>query len=296
MPILRAPALAALGFSALFSLGLGLRPVEPQEAASVTTTPVAGNVHLLVGVGGNVGVLCNDYGVLVIDDQMAPTEKPLLAAIEALSREPWRFVLNTHHHGDHTGNNPSFGARAPIVAHENVRARLRDPKRRNGPLAAPALPVITFADGLALHFGDEHVRVVHYPNAHTDGDSVVYFERANVVHMGDLFFHERFPFVDLDSGGSVAGVVRAVERVLAEIDDSTKVIPGHGRLATKQDLAAYRDMLVDCLKLVGDAKAAKKSLATLKSERVLGKYAALAWEFVGEERFLETLARELGVE
>ncbi|MCK6448550.1 MAG: MBL fold metallo-hydrolase [Planctomycetes bacterium] len=296
MSLLRAPWLAAVGFSALFALGLGLRPAASAQDVSVKSTPVSGGVHLLVGVGGNVGVLCNDYGVLVVDDQMAPTEEPLLDAIDALSKAPWRFVLNTHHHGDHTGNNASFGARAPIVAHENARTRLTDPQRRNGPLVAPGVPVITYADGLALHFGDERVRVVHYANAHTDGDSVVYFERANVVHMGDLFFQGRFPFVDLDSGGSVAGVVRAVERVLAEIDDATKVIPGHGALATKRELAAYRDVLVDCLKLVGDAKAAKKSLATLKSERTLKKYESLAWEFVGEERFLETVARELGVE
>lgn len=292
------PERAALAaFLTLLGAGLwlGRAPLALPQASEVTVSAVAGGVHLLMGRGGNVAVLVGDEGVVVVDDQMAPTEQALLAAIDGLSKAPWRFVLNTHFHGDHTGNNASFGARAPILAHANVRARLADPQRAGGALKAPALPVVTYADGLELHLGGERVRVRHFPNAHTDGDSVVFFERANVVHMGDVFFHERFPFVDLDSGGSVIGVVSAVDQVLAQIDDETRLIPGHGGLATKRDLIAYRDMLAECLELVRAAARDGLTLEAMKAARVLAKHEKLAWPFVGEERFLETIARELGV-
>ncbi|MCC6408180.1 MAG: MBL fold metallo-hydrolase [Planctomycetes bacterium] len=292
-------ALAA--FAGLLGLGIGFAPATgtvasppPRQEVAVETLAVAGGVHVLVGRGGNVGVFVGDEGVLVIDDQMKPTEQALFDAIDALSKAPWRFVLNTHVHGDHTGNNASFGARAPIVAHANVRARLADPKRDGGPLAAPALPVVTFEEGLELHLNGERVRVKHFANAHTDGDSVVFFERANVVHTGDLFFHGRFPIIDLDRGGSVRGVVEAVDELLTMLSDDVRLIPGHGALARKSDLVAYRDMLADSLKLVEAAQREGKSLEQMQQERVLSKYAALAQQPNSEQRFLETVARELG--
>jgi len=216
----------------------------------IKTIPVADGVYMLAGRGGNIGLSVGQDGAFLIDDQYAPLTDKILAAIAAVTDKPVRFLVNTHWHGDHTGGNENIGKGGTIiVAHDNVRKRLAKGQymkvfNANIPPAPPqALPVITFADGVTFHWNNETLEVVHSKSAHTDGDAVVYFKSANVVHVGDLFFNGIYPFIDAGSGGSLEGVITGVDDVLGRIDDNTKVIPGHGPLGNKADLKAYRDML-----------------------------------------------------
>ena len=296
-PELSLPLLAA----GLFSIAALRSPAPQDKPVEVVDHPVAGPVHYLEGQGGNIGVSAGEDGILMIDDQFAELAPKIRAALEKLggtvSKGEPRVLLNTHHHGDHTGGNDEFGRVATIVAHENVRRRLESPAPRAGgssePMAREGLPLVTYTDGVTLHFNGEAIRVVHFPSGHTDGDSVVFFTGSNVVHMGDLFFSGRFPFVDLDGGGSVRGLHANVGRILAELKDDAKVIPGHGPLSSKADLAKYHAMLGDALELAGRALAAGKTAEQMKKEKLLAKYEAWSWSFVNADRFVDTLAREL---
>jgi cyclase len=223
---------------------------EDFSKVQVKTQSVAGSVSMLEGSGGNIGVLAGPDGVLLVDDEFAPLVPKIRAAVQQLSQKPIRFVVNTHFHGDHTGGNAPLGTDGVvIVAQDNVRKRLSTEqfhaftKKAIPPSPAVALPVVTFAESLTLHFDGEDVEVLHVAAAHTDGDSVLLFRKANVVHMGDVFFNGMYPFIDASAGGSIDGVVTALDLVLGRIDDQTKVIPGHGPLGTKADLKRYRDML-----------------------------------------------------
>jgi cyclase len=215
----------------------------------VESQKLADGVYMLTGQGGNIGVSAGEDGVILIDDQFAPLVPKIREAVARLSAEPIRFVINTHWHGDHTGGNEELGkAGSVVVAHGNVRRRLsveqvRDAGRRTPPAPPAALPIVTFDRAVTLHYNGDDLEVMHVPNAHTDGDAIIRFRKANVVHMGDVFFNYRYPFIDGGSGGSISGVISAVDAVLATLDDRTRVIPGHGPLATKAELAAYRDML-----------------------------------------------------
>lgn len=220
------------------------------SAVEMKTTQVRPGVYMLEGAGGNIGLSVGPDGAFVIDDQFAPLSDKIMAAIAAVTDQPVKFVLNTHWHGDHTGGNEAFREKgAIIVAQDNARKRLKEGlKRENGetPPAAPgALPVVTFSDQVSFYWNGDVIRVLHPAAAHTDGDAVVFFSDANVVHMGDVFFNGGYPYVDLDSGGDLDGVIAAQEAVLASIDDQTKIIPGHGALSGKAELAAYVAMLKD---------------------------------------------------
>jgi glyoxylase-like metal-dependent hydrolase (beta-lactamase superfamily II) len=205
---------------------------------------------MLSGEGGNLGLLTGADGALLIDDQFARSTGAIQAAVQALTTEPLRFVINTHWHGDHTGGNENFRrAGAIIVAHDNVRRRMTSENflaafnMRVPPSPAGALPVVTFSDSVNFHWNGEDVRVVHVQAAHTDGDAVVHFTRANVVHMGDVYFNGMYPFIDVSTGGSISGMVEAVDLVLQSANPDTKFIPGHGPLSGLAELRAYRDML-----------------------------------------------------
>lgn len=282
----------ALSCGSLFLSGIWLgRPVQ-QEDVKIVVHAVAGPIAYLEGQGGNIGVCSGSDGVLMIDDQFEALAEKIQSAIDAITKSPLRFVLNTHYHGDHTGGNPAFGRKAPILAQENVRVRLL--AKTGGQEMAPAgLPLLTYDDGVMLHMNGEEIRVVHYPKGHTDGDSVVYFTTSKVVHTGDLYFNGRFPFVDLDAGGSVRGTLANVGAILKELPPDGKVIPGHGPLSTPAELKAWRDALADCVALVEQALASGKSVEEMKQEKVLAKHAELAWNFVSADRFIDTLAREL---
>ena len=245
---------APMGISAVV-IGLGLLTAMPAAAqrdfssVEIETIRVADGVYMLVGSGGNIGLSIGEDGPFVVDDQFAPLTEKIQAAIAAVTSGAVRFVLNTHWHGDHTGGNENLGkAGAMIVAHENVRKRLnpaefRDLMGRSAQAPPDALPVVTFTDAVNFYWNGENIRVFHVEHAHTDGDVIVHFTNANVFHMGDTFFKGRYPFIDVDSGGGIDGMIAAADRVLSMVDSDTKIVPGHGTLGTPDDLRDYRNML-----------------------------------------------------
>jgi glyoxylase-like metal-dependent hydrolase (beta-lactamase superfamily II) len=220
------------------------------EDVVVEATRVAGNVFMITGRGGNIGLCVGDDGAFLIDDQYAPLTERIVATVAELTPEPVRFVVNTHWHGDHTGGNENLGETgAIIVAHENVRKRLSTEQfmaafDRTVP-AAPqgALPVITFNDSVTFHWNDDQLHVFHVKPAHTDGDAIIHFKQANVIHMGDTYFNGMYPFIDVSAGGRLAGMIKAADRALDLADDRTKLIPGHGALSGVTELRASRAML-----------------------------------------------------
>ena len=270
------------------------------------TTELAPGLAMLEGVGGfaggNIAVSYGADGPVIVDDQFVPMVPKIAAAVRALDDAPVRFVINTHWHPDHTGGNePMKDAGAVIFAHENVRKRMsvdQFSKLMNRKLPASpaaALPVVTFAEGVTLHWNGETIRVEHVAPAHTDGDSHVWFDKANAVHMGDTFVNGFFPLVDVESGGAYAGLIASADRALARASDQTKIVPGHGPLATRADLAKFRDMLVDVKSRVemGIASGktreqfiASKPLADLEAEWGDGfmktdQFLGLAWMSLG---------------
>jgi cyclase len=293
----RSPILFA-AFSIATSLAPSLAAQQDFSAVEVKATKVAGGVYMLTGGGGNIGVSVGDDGIVLIDDQYAPLAPKIEAALKTISTKPLRFIINTHYHGDHTGGNERFGSLAPIVAQENVRKRLKEGTTTMfGPMPAQpkgALPVVTFNDTLTIHLNGEDIRAVHYANAHTDGDSVIWFTQSNVVHMGDNFFNGMFPVIDLDNGGGVKGMIRAAEQVASMIPADTKVIPGHGPLGDRDSLRKFAEMLKATSAAVQAGITAGKTVDQLKSEKVLA-----AWEdpwgkgFIKTDRFIDLLYRDL---
>lgn len=263
----------------------------------VKASPVRGSVHMIIGAGGNIGVSVGDDGIVMIDDQYAPLAPKIEAALKTITTRPVRFIINTHYHGDHTGGNEAFGKSAPIIAHENVRKRLASGTKRGTdvvPPAAPgALPVVTFTESLTIHLNGEDVRAVHTPHGHTDGDSVIWFTKSNVVHMGDQFFNGMYPFVDRENGGSVLGLIANISQVLATIPDDAKVIPGHGPLSDKNGLRAFVAVLNGTAAAVESGIAAGKTVDQLKSEKVLEPWEAWGKGFIKTDAWIQTLHDEL---
>jgi cyclase len=214
---------------------------------------VSGNVYYLEGAGGNVGVLVGDDGVLMIDDQFAPLSEKLVAAIRTISNRPIRLLVNTHIHGDHTGGNANFGNMGvDIVAHDSVRARLSRGLNGGAPAPAVALPVMTFGDTLSLHLNGETITVVKLPPAHTDGDSYIKFANADVIHAGDVFRTIGYPGVDFGNGGTVQGTIEALQALYDAAGPNTKILPGHGVVVTRDEVAAFRDLTVELQKRFTD--------------------------------------------
>ena len=236
----------ALGGGAVAGPVVGQQDMSQVE---IETVQLETDLFMLMGQGGNIGLSVGDDGAFLIDDQFAPLTDKILAAVAKVTDQPVRWVLNTHWHGDHTGGNENLGAAgAMIVAHENVYRRMNpaefaDVVGRSDQAPRAALPVVTFADGVSFHWNGRHIGVTHVGEAHTDGDVIVHFPRANVFHMGDTFFRGRYPFIDVDSGGGVDGVIAAANLVLERASEGTRIIPGHGDLAVPEHLRAYRDML-----------------------------------------------------
>ena len=265
----------------------------------IRTTKAAGNVYMLEGAGGNIGAVTGPGGLLIVDDQFAPLAEKIRAALRQINPGPLRFVLNTHWHGDHTGGNAFFGREGTLVAHENVRRRLLSGAasllgQRVPPAPPEALPVITYEAAVRFHFGGEEIRVVHFPAGHTDGDSIIFFTGSNVIHMGDHFFASRFPFVDLDSGGSVEGLTRNVADVIAQAPAGVKIIPGHGPLSTVEDLRAYHQMLQETTAIIRGRMRQGRTLAQIKAEGLPEKWKTWGAGFVNTERWIETVHRSLG--
>ena len=268
------------------------------DTVQVRVIPVAGNVYMLQGAGGNIGLAIGDDAVFVVDDQYAPLTRKVLAAIATVTQKPVRFVINTHWHSDHTGGNEGMGeAGAVIYAHENVRKRMTSEQfiealnTRVPPSPPGALPVVTFTDAVTFHINGDSVSSVHVPPAHTDGDVIIHFTKANVIHMGDVFHNAGLPFVDLSSGGSIQGFITAADRVLARANAETKIIPGHGPLADRARLKTYRDMVVALRDRVRTLISTGKTLEQILE---LNIGAAYAKDFPGgHERFVRLAHQEL---
>ncbi len=263
----------------------------------IKVTKVAGSVYMLEGAGGNIGVSAGEDGIVIVDDQFAPLAPKIKEALKGISDKPLKFVINTHFHGDHTGGNAAFGKEASIIAHENVRKRLQEggPVAGNEvkPAAKDALPIITFNDRTTVHVNGEEIRAIHFPHGHTDGDSVIFFTQANVIHMGDDFVTYGFPFVDVRSGGSVSGLIAGVERVLGMAPPDVKIIPGHGALSTPADMQKYVTMLKETRALVASAVKEGKTPAQMKNDHLLAKYEALGKGFIKSDSWIDTLCTDV---
>jgi glyoxylase-like metal-dependent hydrolase (beta-lactamase superfamily II) len=275
---------------------------EPDwSKVEVKVVPVAGGVSMLVGQGGNIGVTTGKDGTFLIDDEFAPLLPKIKAAVKTLGDQPIRFVVNTHFHGDHTGSNAPLGeSGVVIVAQDNVRKRLGlerihpSTKEKTPPAPPAALPLITFAESVSFHLNGDDLDVLHVASAHTDGDAIIKFRKANVIHMGDTFFNGFYPFIDIDSGGSVDGAVAAADRGLSLSDAGTKIIPGHGPLGTQADLQAYRDMLAGIRDRVKALVAQGKTL-----QQVLAAKPSAQWDakwgkgFLNPDGFVSAVHRSL---
>ncbi|MBI5721112.1 MAG: MBL fold metallo-hydrolase [Burkholderiales bacterium] len=282
----RRPA-PCLAFSLSLSLSLAVPLALPVPARAqgqdfskveIQAQALAPGLYVLTGAGGNIGLAVGDDAVFVIDDQFAPLAPKIKAAIARLTPKPVQFVLNTHFHFDHTGGNEAFGKDgALIVAHDNARKRMTSDQlislvsntARQAASPKAALPVVTVAGEITFHINGEEVHAFHVPRAHTDGDLVVHFRKGDVVHMGDVYFNGFYPFIDVGSGGSPEGVIAAVDRVLALAGDRTKIIPGHGPLASKADLAEYRQVLATAVQRVKEARRAGKSDDEIRAAKPL---------------------------
>ncbi|MBL4602506.1 MAG: MBL fold metallo-hydrolase [Emcibacteraceae bacterium] len=234
----------------------------------ITTTKVTDGIYMLMGEGGNLGVSIGEDGVFLIDDQYAPLTDKILTAIRELSTDDIHFVFNTHYHGDHTGGNENLGKKGiDIVAHDNVYKRLSDSGS-----AKEALPIISFNDELTFHMNGIHMKTKHYHSAHTDGDSIVYFEGKNVIHMGDTMFNEAYPYIDVPGGGSWQGLLDLTKETLTTIDDETQIIPGHGPLTNKAGLQIYNNVLMDIDSILRPLAKQGLSLDDVKKLNPLDKY------------------------
>ncbi len=268
-----------------------------EKEVIIDTQHVKGGVYMLKGQGGNIGISTGKDGLFMIDDQYAPLSEKIKAAIKEISASPIKFLINTHWHGDHVGGNQNFAhTGAVIVAHKNVRQRMNSEQliklfnKKVKPSPDSALPVITFADEIEFHINGEVAQVVHMPHGHTDGDSIIWFKDSNVIHMGDLYFARTFPFIDLSSGGSIDGVISAVNWVLENANRDTHFIPGHGPLSTMEDLLAYRNMLVDAREQVRLAIKRQGDLERIKGEKVL-QHLVDKWGngFIKQDAFVEII-------
>ena len=283
---MRSKIFLVTAITALFSAGSAISQ-DRWADAKITSQPVSGSVHMLEGMGGNIGISAGPEGILIIDDQFAPLAEKIAAAIGEISQTPMKYVVNTHYHGDHTGSNAYFTEvkGSTIFAHDNVRKRLADKDDHTH----SELPVVTYQQGITFHFNGDTINVMHLPAGHTDSDSVVWFEEANVLHPGDLFFEGRFPFIDLDGGGTVAGYIKNVTKLISMLKDDTKIIPGHGSLATKVDYQKALDMLVDTAAMVKSMKTKGISVEDAVEQGLGEKYKAWAWNFITEKKWITTL-------
>jgi glyoxylase-like metal-dependent hydrolase (beta-lactamase superfamily II) len=283
---MRSKILLATAVATLFSANY-THSQDKWADTKITSQPVGGSVHMLEGMGGNIGISAGPEGILIIDDQFAPLAEKIAVAIGEIAQTPMKYVVNTHYHGDHTGSNAYFTEvkGSTIFAHDNVRKRLVDKKEHTH----SELPVVTYQQGITFHFNGDTINVMHMPAGHTDSDSVVWFEKANVLHPGDLFFEGRFPYIDLDGGGTVTGYITNVTKLISMLKEDTKIIPGHGSLATKADYQKALDMLVDTAAIVKNMIAKGISVEDAVKQGLGEKYKAWAWNFITEEKWIHTL-------
>lgn len=268
----------------------------------IKTEQVTDNIYVLFGSGGNIGVYKGKEQTLMIDDQFAPLSEKILAAVQAISDKPIQYLINTHWHGDHTGGNENIAKHgATIVAHTNVHTRMSEEQKRpfgRTTAAAPeiARPKITFSDEMTFRIDDEQIMLIHVDNAHTDGDAWVYFVQSNVLHMGDTYFQGRFPYIDLGSGGSVMGVLEALNKALVLVDEETKIIPGHGQLSNREELRTYRNMVGKLHERVRLAIEAGQSLEEIKAANLTKGYESYDGGFISADKIVDIIYTDLSRE
>ena len=259
-------------------------PADRFAQVEMKAQHVAGTVHMLEGAGGNIGVSIGPDGTLIVDDQFAPLANKIIAALGELGGDRPKLILNTHWHGDHTGSNPEMGKTGTIISHDNVRMRLLG----QADFPRSGLPQVTYGENLNIHFNDEEIQLIHLAAGHTDGDSVVWFRSANVIHLGDHFFNQRFPYVDSGSGGTVDGFIRNLESVLGIIPDDIKIIPGHGALATKTDLRNTLNVVKQTTAMVREGLKDGQSIEAIAA--ALDKdYASWASGFINSSRWVQII-------
>ena len=289
---------------AVLLAGATLSSAQDQDFSKVRikVTKVAGNVYMLEGEGGNIAASVGEDGIVVVDDQYAPLAEKILAALKGITDKPIRFIINTHYHADHTDANEYFQRQAPIIAHDNVRIRLEEGgivgnlgsiKLDAKPQPKTALPILTFDHDVTLHLNGEDIHVMHLQNGHTDGDSVIFFPKSNVIHMGDDFLRIGFPFIDLAGGGSVRGLIAALEEITPKLPPDVKVIPGHGVISNLDDVRIYVKMLKETLAVVELGVKQGKTLDQLKQEKVLERWKEWSNGFISSDAFIETLYNDL---
>ena len=269
----------------------GEKPTSP----TLHTKEIADNLFMISGkggfTGGNVLLAVGDKHVVMIDDKIASMEGPLLEAVRSISDRPISFLVNTHLHKDHTGNNAALAKRhTHIVGHSNVRKRMQADTEA---YAADEHPKVTYLDSMALYVADQPAILVHAPRAHTDGDSFVVFKDSNVIHTGDLFFNGLFPYIDLDSGGSVQGYIAGQKRIIRMANDNTIIVPGHGPLSNKKELTVALAMLEESAKIVAEARKNKMSLEKMKETKILERYKDYEWGFISQDKMIEQLYKDL---
>jgi len=295
--------LAVLLAAVFLTLALAAAQEQDFSKVQIKVTKVAGTVYMLEGDGaGNIGASVGDDGIVIVDDQYAPLADKIQAALKGITDKPVRFIINTHYHPDHTGGNAYFQKQAPIIAHDNVRKRLEagGPAGNGGsvhfdakPAPKEALPIITFDHDVTVHLNGEDIRALYFPAGHTDGDAVIFFPKSNVVHMGDDFVTYGFPFIDVEAGGSINGMIDGVEKVLAQAPADVKIIPGHGPVSGVDDVRAYLTMLKATRDAVAQALKEGKSLDQMKQAKLLDPWKKYSGSFVNEDTFLETLYNSL---
>jgi len=246
---------------------MSFAPAGHSSEVEIMAVPVAEQIYMITGEGGNIGLFIGEDGTFLIDDQFAPLTDRIVAAIKSVGGEFPKFLINTHYHGDHTGGNEYLGQGGTLIfSHDNVRERLStgsfiaafDMKREA--ISREGLPVVTFSEDISFHLNGDSLRAIHVPHAHTDGDSFIYFKKANVLHAGDIFFNGFYPFIDVTHGGSLKGTIKAVDKILSLADDNTKIIAGHGPLGDKAQLAGYRQMLSKAYERLRKLKAEGKTI------------------------------------
>ncbi len=282
----------SLRYSAFLILAITCA-ATPAFAQGITTHKVSGNIYMLEGRGGNIGVSAGEDGVLVIDTQYANMAGPIRDAIKKLSKSDIEFIVNTHFHGDHTGGNQALGQETPIIAHEKARTRLLGTGDASDQAFRNSLPWVTFDDDLSLHFNGEEIKIVHFPTGHTDTDCILFFTGSNVVHMGDHFFKGRFPFIDLAGGGDVASYMNNVQTVIDQLPRDVKIIPGHGALSTLDDLKAFKAMLDETVGIIRDGIGVGKDVAKLQAEGLPDKYAEAGTGFINTNRWISIVYESL---
>jgi len=271
----------------------------------IKVTKVSGNIYMLEGAGGNIAASVGEDGIVIVDDQFAPLADKIQAALKELkiTDKPVRFVINTHYHGDHTGGNEPFAnVGSTVIAHDNVRKRLETGgtagnggsiKMEQKAAPKPALPIITFEHEVTVHLNGEDIRALHFPSGHTDGDSIIFFPKNNVVHMGDDFVRYGFPFIDVASGGSLQGMIDAMEKATAQLPTDVKVIPGHGALSNLDDVRAFTKMLKETSAVVQKALNEHETLDQMKQAKILAPWDKFSGQFINSDAFIETLYNSL---